>query len=59
MIAFCGLTCSECRAYLATKDDSDEEKEEKSPLYGRTFLKLISNRRKSIVMDAWQKADAF
>ena len=37
MIAFCGLTCSECRAYLATKDDSDEERREVATLWSNLF----------------------
>lgn len=26
MIAFCGLTCSKCPVYLATREDSDEKR---------------------------------
>ena len=38
MIAVCGLDCSECGAYLATRDDDDEKRAETarkwSELYG-------------------------
>lgn len=28
IIAFCGLTCTDCRAYIATKENNDQERKE-------------------------------
>ncbi len=37
MIAYCGLKCSECSAYLATQNDSDEEREKVAKMWGKLF----------------------
>jgi hypothetical protein len=35
MVAFCGLTCSECPAYLATQRDDDEERRRVAETWSR------------------------
>jgi hypothetical protein len=37
MIAFCGLACNECRAFLATKADDDEKRAEVAQLWSKEF----------------------
>ncbi len=32
MMAFCGLTCSECPTFIATQKDDDRDKEESSKI---------------------------
>jgi hypothetical protein len=32
MISFCGLTCTECPAFLATQKDDDQEREKVAKL---------------------------
>jgi hypothetical protein len=36
-IAFCGLTCSDCPAYLATQDDSDEERRRVAETWSKEY----------------------
>ena len=37
MIAFCGITCHECGAFLATRDDDDEKRAEVAQLWSKEF----------------------
>ena len=37
IIAFCGLQCHECGAFLATRDDDDEKRAEVAQLWSKEF----------------------
>ncbi|MGC8494894.1 MAG: DUF3795 domain-containing protein, partial [Syntrophobacteraceae bacterium] len=37
MIAFCGLTCTECPAFLATKENSDEKRRQVAQLWSKEY----------------------
>jgi len=37
MISFCGLLCNECGAFIATKNDDDEKREEVAQLWSKQF----------------------
>ena len=37
MIAFCGLTCTECPAFIATQKDDDEERKKVAELWSKEF----------------------
>jgi len=37
MIAFCGLLCGECGAFLATKNNDDEKREEVAQLWSKEY----------------------
>ncbi len=37
MIAFCGLDCHECGAFLATKNDDDEKRSEVAKLWSKQY----------------------
>jgi hypothetical protein len=37
MIAFCGLLCSECGAFLATSSDDDEKRAEVAKLWSKEY----------------------
>ncbi|NIM90735.1 MAG: DUF3795 domain-containing protein [Candidatus Aminicenantes bacterium] len=37
MIAFCGLLCSECGAFLATQNDDDEKRKEVAQLWSKEY----------------------
>jgi hypothetical protein len=37
MIAFCGLGCSECPAYIATQKDDDEERKKVAETWSKQF----------------------
>jgi hypothetical protein len=37
MTAFCGLICSDCGAYIATKNDDDEKRVEVARLWSQQF----------------------
>jgi hypothetical protein len=37
MIAFCGLECDACPAYLATQEDDDEKRAEVAALWSKMF----------------------
>ena len=37
MIAFCGLTCTECPAFIATRKDDDEERKKVAELWSKEF----------------------
>lgn len=37
MIAFCGLLCSECGAFLATKNDDDEKRKEVAQIWSKEY----------------------
>jgi hypothetical protein len=37
VIAFCGITCHECGALLATRDDNDEKRAEVAQLWSKEF----------------------
>lgn len=37
MIAFCGLACNECGAFLATKADDDKKRAEVAQLWSKEF----------------------
>jgi hypothetical protein len=37
MVAFCGLTCTECPAYLATQNDDDEERTRVAETWSRQY----------------------
>lgn len=37
MIAFCGITCSECPAYLATQKDDDNERQKVAEMWSKEF----------------------
>lgn len=37
MVAFCGITCSECPAFLATQKDDDNERRKVAELWSEQF----------------------
>ena len=37
MIAFCGINCSECAAFLATQKDDNEERKKTAELWSKEF----------------------
>jgi hypothetical protein len=37
MIAYCGLVCSQCPAYLATKNDDDDARKKTAQMYAKAF----------------------
>jgi len=37
MIAFCGLDCHECGAFMATKNDDDEKRSEVAKIWSKQF----------------------
>ncbi|MCK4357511.1 MAG: DUF3795 domain-containing protein [Candidatus Cloacimonetes bacterium] len=37
MIAFCGITCTECPAYLATQKDDDNERKKVAEMWSKQF----------------------
>jgi hypothetical protein len=37
MISFCGLLCSECGAFVATKDDDDSKRAEVAQLWSKQY----------------------
>lgn len=37
MIAFCGLLCSKCGAFLATREDDDEKRTEVAKLWSKEY----------------------
>ena len=37
MIAFCGLTCTECPAYIATRKDDDKERGKVAKVWSKEF----------------------
>jgi len=37
MIAFCGLNCAECPAFVATQKDDDEERKKVAELWSKEF----------------------
>ena len=37
MIAYCGLVCTECPAYLATQEDDDEERRQVAQLWTKEY----------------------
>lgn len=37
MIAFCGLTCTECLAFIATREDNDKKKEKVAKIWSKEF----------------------
>jgi len=37
MIAFCGLTCTECPAFIATQKDDDEERTKVAEMWSKEF----------------------
>jgi len=37
MIAFCGLTCTECPAFVATQKDDDKEKKKVAEMWSKEF----------------------
>jgi hypothetical protein len=37
MIAFCGINCQECGAFLATRDNDDEKRAEVAKLWSKEF----------------------
>ena len=41
MIAFCGLTCTECPAFVATQKDDDEERKKVAEMWSKEFNEEI------------------
>ncbi len=37
IIAFCGLTCTECPAFIATQKDDDEERKKVAEMWSKEF----------------------
>lgn len=37
MIAFCGLTCTECPAFIATQKDDDKEREKVAKVWSKEY----------------------
>lgn len=37
MMAYCGLTCTECPAYLATQSNDDQKRKEVAEMWSREF----------------------
>ncbi len=37
MIAYCGITCTECPAFLATQDDDDAKRKETAELWTKQY----------------------
>ncbi|TKJ29091.1 MAG: hypothetical protein CEE40_09545 [Chloroflexi bacterium B3_Chlor] len=37
MIAYCGIRCTECPAYLATRNDDDEERKRVAEMWSKQF----------------------
>jgi len=44
-IAFCGLDCGKCGAYLATKEDSDEKRAEVAKMWSKMFNAEIKSEQ--------------
>ena len=44
IIAFCGITCHECGAFLATRDDNDEKRAEVAQLWSKEFKADLSRK---------------
>ena len=44
MIAYCGLECHQCGAFLATRDDDDVKRQEVAELWSREFNSDIQPR---------------
>ena len=42
MIAYCGLNCSNCDAYLATKEDNDVKREETAQKWSKLYQAEIN-----------------
>jgi len=41
IIAFCGLTCTECLAFIATQKDDDKEREKVAKVWSKEFKRKI------------------
>lgn len=41
IIAFCGLTCTECLAFIATQKDDDKEREKVAKLWSKEYKSEI------------------
>ncbi len=41
MVAFCGITCSECPAFLATQKDDDNERKKIAEMWSKQFNEEI------------------
>ena len=44
MIAFCGIDCAQCPAYIATQKDDDKEREEVAELWSSLFNMKLAPR---------------
>jgi len=58
MIAFCGLTCTECPTFIATRKDDDEERKKVAELWSKERKKiseLWSKERKKKYGELWFK----
>lgn len=40
MIAFCGLTCTECPAFIATQKDDDKERKKVAKVWSKDFKRF-------------------
>ena len=55
MIAYCGLNCTECPAYIATKANDDKLREEAANTPGPDKLHRLQVRRQTFLFlqDMW------
>lgn len=42
LIAYCGITCSECEAYIATQENDDEKRKKVAETWSRQYKSNIS-----------------
>ena len=42
MIAYCGLNCSKCEAYIATQENDDQKREETAQIWSKLYMVEIN-----------------
>ena len=42
MIAYCGLNCSKCEAYIATQENDDQKREETAQKWSKLYMAEIN-----------------
>ena len=48
MIAFCGLNCAECGAFLATQDDDDERRKKVAEQWSEKYRANLERVREAL-----------